>query len=136
MSGLRCEALSARISHLVAGRAVPDDAQIQLRFADDTVGGLWVSQVATGCGNALRLRLFGEKAGLEWNQEQPDTLVLSTMNGCQTHIARAGSAVPTLPSCRAVIPKAIWKPLPGFMPIRRACLVATMRRCCHVWTRG
>lgn len=95
VSGLRCEALSARISHLVAGRAVPDDAQIQLRFADDTVGGLWVSQVATGCGNALRLRLFGEKAGLEWNQEQPDTLVLSTMDGCQTHIARAGSAVPT-----------------------------------------
>ncbi|MBV1823901.1 Gfo/Idh/MocA family protein [Komagataeibacter oboediens] len=95
VSGLQCEVLSARVSRLVPRHAVPDDAQIQLRFSDNAVGSLWVSQVATGSGNALRLRLFGEKAGLEWNQEQPDTLIVSTADGRTTHIARGGSAVGT-----------------------------------------
>ncbi|NVN38167.1 Gfo/Idh/MocA family protein [Komagataeibacter swingsii] len=95
VSGLRCEVLSARVSRLVPRHAVPDDAQIQLRFSNNAVGSLWVSQVATGCGNALRLRLFGEKAGLEWNQEQPDSLIISTADGRTTHVARGGSAVQT-----------------------------------------
>ena len=95
VSGLRCEALSARVSHLVPQHTVPDDAQIQLRFSDNAVGSVWISQVATGCGNALRLRLFGEKAGLEWNQEHPDSLIISTADGRTTHITRGGSAILT-----------------------------------------
>ncbi|BAK82610.1 Gfo/Idh/MocA family protein [Komagataeibacter medellinensis] len=95
VSGLQCQSLSARVSRLVPGRAVPDDAQLQLRFSHAAIGSLWVSQVATGCGNGLRLRLYGEKAGLEWKQEQPDTLALSTMDGRTTHTARGGSAVLT-----------------------------------------
>ena len=93
VSGLECTQVSARVSSLVTGHAVPDDAQIQLRFGPCVVGGLWVSQVATGCGNDLKLRIFGEKAGLEWRQEQPETLTLSTSDGHSTALSRGGRAV-------------------------------------------
>ena len=95
ISGLKCQQVSARVSTLVAGRTVPDDAQMQLRFEGGVIGGIWVSQVATGCGNGLRLRLFGEKAGLEWRQETPETLILSTPDGRSTAFARGGCAMQT-----------------------------------------
>jgi predicted dehydrogenase len=45
-----------------------------LRFAEGAKGALWASQVATGNANNLRLRVYGEKAGLEWHQEEPNDL--------------------------------------------------------------
>ncbi|WP_242010584.1 Gfo/Idh/MocA family protein [Acetobacter musti] len=97
VTGLRCNALSARVSRLVPGREVPDDAQMQLRFPGGETGGLWVSQVATGCGNGLRLRIFGEKASLEWAQERPEDLILSFPDGHSERIVRGATGV-TAPS--------------------------------------
>ena len=48
------------------------------------------SQVAAGEENALRIRIYGEKGGLEWAQHEPNTLVVKWLDQ-PTQILRAGS---------------------------------------------
>src|SRR6202162_730856 len=74
VTGLNCQELAAELSTFVPGRRVDDDVQIMLRFAEGARGSLWASQVATGNQNNLRLRVYGEKAGIEWRQEKPNCL--------------------------------------------------------------
>lgn len=73
-SGLSLESVCAELTTFVPGRRVPDNAQLLLRYKGGARGGLWASQVATGNENALSLRLYGEKAGLHWRQENPNRL--------------------------------------------------------------
>ena len=74
VSGLELEALCADMQSFVPGRRVDDNAHVLLRFAGGARGMLWSSQVAPGNENALRLRVYGDKGGLEWAQEEPNTL--------------------------------------------------------------
>lgn len=74
VTGETARALSAETSRFVPGRRLDDDVQIALRWASGARGQLWASQVAIGAANGLRLRIYGEKAALEWAQEEPDLL--------------------------------------------------------------
>jgi predicted dehydrogenase len=74
VTGLHCREIAADVSIFVSGRRLDDNAQLMLRFAEGAKGALWASQVATGNANNLRLRVYGEKAGLEWHQEEPNNL--------------------------------------------------------------
>ncbi len=74
VTGLNCQELAADLSTFVPGRRLDDNVQILLRFAEGARGMLWASQVAVGNQNNLRLRVFGEKAALEWKQEEPNYL--------------------------------------------------------------
>ena len=91
VTGLRCEALAADLSTFVPGRRLDDNAQMMLRFAGGARGLLWASQVAPGNENALRLRVFGEKGGLEWAQEHPNHLRWSPFGQPSAVITRGGS---------------------------------------------
>lgn len=77
VTGRLPRALSAELSSQVAGRRVEDDARIALRYGNGARGGIWASQVAVGCQNRLTLRVWGDRAGLEWSQEEPDRLLFS-----------------------------------------------------------
>src|SRR5213593_4209724 len=74
VTGLRCEQVAADASIFVPGRRLDDNVQVLLRFEGGARGMLWASQVATGNENNLRLRVYGEKAGIEWGQENPNYL--------------------------------------------------------------
>jgi predicted dehydrogenase len=74
VSGLRCEQAAADVSIFVPGRRLDDNVQMLLRYEGGARGMLWASQVAPGNENNLRLRIYGEKAGLEWQQENPNYL--------------------------------------------------------------
>ncbi|WP_340117686.1 Gfo/Idh/MocA family oxidoreductase [Pelagibius sp. 7325] len=74
VSGLEVESLAADLQAFVPGRRVDDNAHVMLRFAGGARGMLWSSQVAPGNENALRIRVYGEKGGLEWAQEDPNYL--------------------------------------------------------------
>ncbi len=74
VTGLVPQALSADLHSFVPGRQVDDNAHVQLRFEGGARGMLWASQVAVGHENGLRLRIYGEKAGIDWSQEQPNAL--------------------------------------------------------------
>lgn len=74
VTGLELECISADLQAFVSGRQLDDNAHVMMRFAGGARGMLWCSQVAPGNENGLRLRIYGEKGGLEWAQENPNQL--------------------------------------------------------------
>jgi predicted dehydrogenase len=91
VTGLPCRELAADISTSVPGRQLDDNVQVLLRFAGGARGMLWASQVAPGNENNLRLRVYGEKAGLDWRQEDPNYLWFSPLGEAPRLIRRAGA---------------------------------------------
>lgn len=76
VTGLSIESLCADLSTFVAGRKLDDDASILLRFRGGARGVLHCSQIAVGDANNLNIRVYGDKAALEWHQEDPDRLIV------------------------------------------------------------
>ncbi len=91
VTGLTVEKLSADLQSFVPGRRVDDNAHVMLRFAGGARGMLWCSQVAPGCENGLRLRVFGEKGGLEWAQEDPNYLWFTPFGEPKRLLTRRGA---------------------------------------------
>ncbi|MDH3693274.1 MAG: Gfo/Idh/MocA family oxidoreductase [Gammaproteobacteria bacterium] len=91
VTGLEIESLAADIQAFVPGREVDDNAHVLLRFKGGARGMLWSSQVAPGNENALRLRVYGDKGGLEWAQEDPNYLWYSPFGQPKQLITRNGA---------------------------------------------
>ena len=90
VSGLSAEALAADLHSFVPGRQLDDNAHVMLRYAGGARGTLWCSQVAVGCENGLRLRIYGEKGGLDWHQEEPNHLWFTPLGESTRRITRNG----------------------------------------------
>lgn len=67
-------ALLSETNRMVAGRVLDDDASVLLRFDGGAKGLLFCTQIAVGEENALKIRVYGEHGGLEWNQMEPNSL--------------------------------------------------------------
>jgi predicted dehydrogenase len=89
ITGLKISKICADLSILVEGRALDDDGNVLLKFENGAAGVLMASQVAAGEENALRIRVYGEKGGLEWNQHEPNTLIVRWLDQ-PAQILRAG----------------------------------------------
>jgi predicted dehydrogenase len=76
ITGLRVESVCADLTTFVGGRRLDDDASVLLRMEKGARGHLSCSQVSCGEGNNLNIRIYGTKAGLEWHQQEPNTLVV------------------------------------------------------------
>jgi len=74
ISDLKISHLCADLNIVVDGRALDDDGNILLKFDNGANGVLVASQIAAGEENALTIKVYGEKGGLEWHQEEPNTL--------------------------------------------------------------
>jgi predicted dehydrogenase len=92
ISGLKLDQVSADLNTFVSGRTLDDNVNAMLRFEQNVKGMLWSSQVAPGNENGLRIRIFGEKAGLDWSQENPNQLLFSPLGSATQIITRAGNA--------------------------------------------
>ncbi len=93
VTGCRLDKLSADLHTFVPQRRLDDNAHVLLRFQKGARGLLWASQVAAGNENGLRLRVFGSKGGLQWDQEEPNTLRFSSLDGRTQHITRGGAGL-------------------------------------------
>jgi len=93
ISGLEAKSLLADLDTFVAGRSLDDNANILLHYSNGAKGMLWSSQVASGQENALRIRLFGDKGGLEWDQEDPNYLQYRPLRETRQILTRGGPAV-------------------------------------------
>ena len=91
ITGLTAESLAADIQAFVPGRQVDDNAHVLLRFEGGARGMLWSSQVAPGNENALRIRVYGDKGGLEWAQEDPNYLWFTPFGEPKRLITRNGA---------------------------------------------
>lgn len=91
VTGLRCEAVAADVTTFVPGRRLDDNVHVMLRFEKGAKGALWATQVAPGNENNLTLRIYGDKAGLDWRQENPNELGFTPL-GETRRVIRRGSA--------------------------------------------
>ena len=91
VTGLEIDELAAELSTFVPGRRLDDNCQVMLRLAGGARGMLWASQVACGNENALKLRVYGEKGGLEWAQEDPNYLWHTALGQPKRLITRSGA---------------------------------------------
>ena len=89
ISGLQITHLCADLNIMVPGRALDDDGNVLLKFNNGAAGVLMASQVAAGEENALKIRIYGEKGGIEWAQQEPNTLLVKWLHQ-PTQILRAG----------------------------------------------
>ncbi len=79
-------------THIV-GRQLDDDGMCFFKLENGSTGALTASQVCAGEENQLRIRVYGEKGGLDWSQEEPNTLMVKYADGRQMR-HRAGSNMP------------------------------------------
>lgn len=91
VTGLELDSLAADLQSFVPGRRVDDNGHVMLRYKGGARGMLWCSQVAAGCENGLRLRVYGTKAGIEWAQEDPNYLWVGPLNRPKYRITRGGA---------------------------------------------
>lgn len=91
VTGLGVDSLAADLQRFVPGRRVDDNAHVMLRFGGGARGMLWCSQVAPGNENALRLRIYGEKGGLDWAQEEPNRLWHAPFGAPPRLLTRSGA---------------------------------------------
>jgi predicted dehydrogenase len=89
ISGLKITKMCADLQTFVTGRKLEDDGNILLGFENGATGVLSASQVAAGEENALKIRVYGELGGLEWNQQDANTLIFKQLDA-PTQLFRAG----------------------------------------------
>ena len=103
LTGLEADEVSAQLHTLVPGRRVFDNATVALRLSNqglskqglskegltgETPGRLWASMAATGHNHGLRIRVFGDRAALEWRHEDPHHLTIEQVTGETTTLAQ------------------------------------------------
>jgi len=103
-TGLACQEVAADVSTFVPGRRVDDNVQVMMRFSNGAKASLWASQIAPGNENNLRLRIYGEKAGLSWVQEDPNHLTFIPLGQQSRLITRGGAGTGTAASWATRIP--------------------------------
>ncbi|MBE7171262.1 MAG: Gfo/Idh/MocA family oxidoreductase [Williamsia sp.] len=89
VSGLQLTQLCAHISTIVPGRKLDDDGDVLLKFNNEASGILFATQVAAGEENNVKIRVYGEKGGMEWQQEDANSLLVKWFDK-PTEIYRSG----------------------------------------------
>ena len=92
ITGLKVTELCAALNVYVPNRLLDDDGAALLRFENGATGVLMATQVAAGEENALKIKVYGEKGGLEWAQMEPNTLIAKWI-GKPTQILRVGTSL-------------------------------------------
>jgi len=90
VSGLAVTRLNAELNTIVEGRQLDDDGTVLMHFNNGARGTLLSSQICVGDENNLRLRIYGDKASLDWQQMEPNTLWLK-FNDKPTQMIRTGT---------------------------------------------
>lgn len=90
VSGLHVSHICPDIHTYVEGRKLDDDGSVLLRFEGGASGILFATQVAAGAENNVKIRVYGEKGGIEWEQENPNSLTVKWLDG-PWEVRRAGT---------------------------------------------
>ena len=91
VTGLTMESVFANLHSFVSNRILDDDVSVMINYEGGAHGVLTASQVCVGEDNNLSIRVYGEKGGLRWNQESPDNLYVTLLDGNTIVYSRGGS---------------------------------------------
>jgi len=89
ITGSKITDVCAELNTMVEGRLLDDDGSVMLKFDNGAKGVLMASQVAAGEENNLKIRIYGEKGGIEWMQHEPNTLQVKWLEQ-PAQVLRAG----------------------------------------------
>ena len=89
ITGAKISDVCAELNTMVEGRLLDDDGSVMLKFDNGAKGVLMASQVAAGEENNLKIRIYGEKGGIEWMQHEPNTLLVKWLDQ-PAQVLRAG----------------------------------------------
>ena len=89
ITGAKITDVCAELNTMVEGRLLDDDGSVMLKFDNGAKGVLMASQVAAGEENNLKIRIYGEKGGIEWMQHEPNTLQVKWLDQ-PAQVLRAG----------------------------------------------
>lgn len=104
VTGMAPSEISAELCHMVPGRRLDDHVQMQLRYRNGARGMLWASQVASGEENGLRLRVYGTRASLQWQQEAPNELWLRQQGEAAQRWTRGLKGLPAAAAAASRLP--------------------------------
>jgi len=104
VSGQSISAICADLTAFVPGRVLDDDGAVLLRFDNGARGVLNASQISVGEENGLSIRVYGEKGGLEWRQQEPNTLWLKWPDRPTEMLRTGGSYLGSLAACNTRTP--------------------------------
>ena len=105
ITGLRIASLCADLSTFVPGRALDDDGNVLLRFANGARGILHASQISIDEENDLRIRVYGEKGGLDWRQEEPNSLLLKWPDRPREILRASGPTLSDIAAANTRLPR-------------------------------
>ncbi|HTV67595.1 MAG TPA: Gfo/Idh/MocA family oxidoreductase [Rhizobiaceae bacterium] len=100
VSGLQAEQIAADLFTAVPGRRLDDNAHIMVRWSGGARGTILASQTSPGHYNDLSVRVYGDRAGLEWHGVRPEELRFTPYGEETRTIIRGGAG--TLASAQAV----------------------------------
>ncbi|MEO0906725.1 MAG: Gfo/Idh/MocA family oxidoreductase [Pseudomonadota bacterium] len=89
----RMHTLRAHLRRHINSRTLDDDGEILFDLENGATGSLISSQICAGEENGLTIRIYGENAGLEWKQMEPNSLIERRGSG-EVIIHRAGTDKP------------------------------------------
>jgi len=91
ITGLEIEELCAELTGFIAGNKLDDDGSVLIRYTGGARGILHASQISAGEENGINIRVYGNKAGLAWYQENPNYLWIRSREGTETRYSRGNS---------------------------------------------
>jgi predicted dehydrogenase len=95
MTGLKVKRVLAKMDKVVPGRKLDDNDFVMVEFEGGATGLFWCSQVAIGCDNSLRVRIYGDGGSIEWFQEEPEKITVIKKDGTLNELHRGyGSIAP------------------------------------------
>lgn len=95
MTGLKIRRVLAKMDAMVPGRTLDDNDFVLVEYEGGATGMYWTSQVAIGCDNSLRVRVYGDGGTISWFQETPEKITVITRDGAMTEQHRGyGSIAP------------------------------------------
>lgn len=84
ITGLEIKEVCAELSSFIPSNRLEDDGNVLVRYQGGAIGILYASQISTGEENGFNIRIYGEKRGIYWNQEDPNYLVVKDPCGFKT----------------------------------------------------
>ena len=108
ITGFKITEICAMLNTVVKGRLLDDDSSMLIRFDNGATGVLLATQVAAGEENNLNIRVYGEKGGLEWKQEDPNTMILKWLDQTEGNHPRWQGYLSR--GCQAIYAHTCWPP--------------------------
>ena len=83
MTGLKVKRVLAKMDVVVPGRILDDNDVVLVEYEGGATGCYWTSQFAIGHKNDLRVRIYGEKGSILWEQENCEKVTMIEYDGTE-----------------------------------------------------